>query len=106
MEPERGHGERTHRDTLMDLCRERNLTVANAWFRKRDGQKVTYMAPGVGVLPAGRVWDPAHVAELDLCLTNRRWKGAVTDVRSTPFLPVGSGNRPEVKGKEAGRDAH
>jgi len=85
LEPARGHTETTNRDLLMEVCRDWGLCVANAWFRKADGKQVTYMAPGVGRLPLAGPCPPGQVAELDLCLANLRWKGAVKDVRSRPF---------------------
>jgi len=85
LNPGRGHGEKTNRDMLAEVCAERSMCVANTWFMKPDSQKVTYMAPGVERLPEAGQWPPAQFAELDLCLISRRWKGAVKDVRSRPF---------------------
>jgi len=43
--PERGHGEKTNRDLLMELCRVHSLCVMNTWFQKGNASKVTYVAP-------------------------------------------------------------
>jgi len=78
---------RSNRDLLMEMCQLDGpsgvLRIMNTWFRKKDAEKVTFVAPGVDKLPRrGGPWDPASFAELDLCVVPDRWKGLVRDVRS------------------------
>ena len=83
LRPERGFGEESNRSMLVDVCKAHGLIIANTWFRKPDGQLVTYVAPGVDALPEGdRGWDPGRFAQLDFCVVASRWRGMVVDVRS------------------------
>jgi len=55
--PDRGYGETTNRDLLVQLCltggRDGRYLIMNTWFCKPDRHKVTCMAPGVSQLPKG-----------------------------------------------------
>jgi len=97
--PERGYGEKTNRDLLVEMCKVGTeggkVLVANTWFRKSDGRKATYVTPGVDKLPpTNRGWDPDKFPELDFCLVPERWKGMVQDVESDTRAGVPSDHFP------------
>jgi len=81
--PERGYGEKSNRDLMVELCGGGEYLVANTWFKKRDARKVTFMPPGTKQLPGdGEPWDPRLFGEIDFCLVPSRWRNLVLDVES------------------------
>ena len=77
------------------MCHTHGLRVMNTWYKKPQGRKVTYMAPGTKVLPGpNEDWDPSVFAQLDLCLAPDRWKCMVNNVESNPKAGLNSDHFP------------
>ena len=87
--------ELTNRELLLTVCEGADLRVMNTWFQKTPERKVTYMSPGVETLPKpGQAWDALEFAELDLCVVQSRWKGAVRDVQSVTWAGLNTDHFP------------
>ena len=61
---------------LLDLCRARSMVIANTWFAKPDGRRVTYMAPGVGQLPDDKREWPVRDYARSISAWSRRGGGS------------------------------
>ena len=63
---------------LVEFCESFNLIIANTWFQRDNGRKVTYMEPGV---ERGPPWRVGPHAELDFIITPQRWRNGVLRIR-------------------------
>jgi len=81
--PVRGYTQRTHRDLLVDLCREHDMRIANTWYRHKDANRDTHALPRAERRPEGPYWDPLRYGQIDFCLDPNRWRGMILDVRSS-----------------------
>ncbi|CAE7263960.1 unnamed protein product [Symbiodinium natans] len=88
-------GELDNRSFLINCCVQNQLLVSNTWFKHNSAKQVTYREVGTAALPhASASWDPNLFAQLDLCLTPRRWRNFVRDVSSDPWANVDSDHFP------------
>ena len=57
---------------MLEFCDERELCVANTWFKKTDKKKITYSARGCGT-------------EIDFVLVGKKYRKYVRDVKVIPW---------------------
>ena len=57
---------------LLEFCDERELCVANTWFKKTDKRKITYSAGGCGT-------------EIDFVLVLEKYRKYIRDVKVIPW---------------------
>ena len=57
---------------LLEFCDERELCVANTWFKKTDKRKITYSASGCGT-------------EIDFVLVGEKYRKYIRDVKVIPW---------------------
>ena len=80
---EKKANEKSNREMLVERCREEGYRVMNTWYKKPDAGKVTHVSACVTQLPKqGEPWDPTVFGEIDLCLVQNKWKGAIKDVEA------------------------
>ena len=57
---------------LLEFCDERELCVANTWFKKTEKRKITYSAGGCGT-------------EIDFVLVGEKYRKCIRDVKVIPW---------------------
>ena len=57
---------------LLEFCDERELCMANTWFKKTDKRKITYSAGGCGT-------------EIDFVLVGKKYRKHIRDVKVIPW---------------------
>ena len=57
---------------LLEFCDERELCVANTWFKKTDKKKITYSAGGCGT-------------EIDFVLVGEKYRKYIKDFKVIPW---------------------
>ena len=67
-----GVGKRNAEGRLLEFCDERELCVANTWFKKTDKRKIAYSAGGCG-------------KEIDFVLVGEKYRKYIRDVKMIPW---------------------
>lgn len=82
-------GQIENRELFVDYCMERNMSVTNTWFDKKDIELVTYRCPGEPKFDSKKS-NSTRFAQLDHILCHQKWKNGVKNVEAISKMPFES----------------